>query len=177
MLPRAAAALVILLAVSPAFAQGPASTGITVVEPWARATPPGAKVGAAYLQLQAAPGSGDRLVAASSPVAGVAEIHAHIMDGDIARMRRIDAIPVPAGGSVTLKPGGFHIMLMDLTGPLKAGEAIKLKLRFEKAGEIEVEARVRPIGARDAGAGSGSGAGHGAASGAGSGSGAAGHGK
>lgn len=135
--------------------------GVTVVEPWARATPAGAKVGAAYMQLKAAAGAADKLVAAAvdPAVAGVVEIHNHIMEGGVARMRRVEAIPVPAGGSVALAPGGYHVMLMELKSPLKAGDSIRLKLRFEKAGEIEVEAKVRPIGA-PAGKGSGSHHGH-----------------
>ena len=140
----ALAALLALTAI-PAHAQ---DKGVTVVEPWARATPPGAKVGAAYLELKAAKGAADKLVSASSPVAGTVEIHNHIMEGDIAKMRRVDFVPVPDGGSVTLEPGGYHIMLMDLKNQLKAGDTIKLKLKLEKAGEIEVDATVRPIGAR-----------------------------
>ena len=121
--------------------------GVTVTHPWARATPGGAKVGGAYLEMKAAKGKGDRLIAVRSAVAGSAELHTHIMDGGIARMRRVDAIAVPGGKSVILKPSGHHLMLMDLKGPLKEGDLLKFTLVFEKAGEIEVEATVEPIGA------------------------------
>ena len=80
-------------------------------------------------------------------MAGAAELHNHIMENGIARMRRVDAIDVPAGNSVTLKPGGYHLMLTDLKAPLKEGDLVKLTLVFEKAGEIEVEATVGPLGA------------------------------
>jgi copper(I)-binding protein len=123
------------------------ASGVTVAHPWARATPGGVTVGSAYLEVRAAPGRGDRLVAARSPVAGSVEIHSHVMERGIAKMRRVDAVAVPAGKSVVLKPGGYHVMLMDLKQPLKEGDLLNLTLVFEKAGPIEVEATVEPIGA------------------------------
>lgn len=118
---------------------------ITVVAPWARATPGGAKVGGAYLELRAA--VGDRLMSASSPAAGKVEIHEHVNDGGVMRMRRIDGLAVPAGASVMLKPGGYHLMLMDLKQPLKQGEKVQLTLTFEKAGTLAVEGPIAPLGA------------------------------
>jgi periplasmic copper chaperone A len=124
-----------------------ASKGVTVAHPWARATPGGVKVGGAYFEMKAAAGKGDRLIAASSPVAGSVEIHNHIMEGGIARMRRVDAIAIAGGKSVVLGPSGYHVMLVDLKQPLKEGDLLKLTLVFEKAGQIEVEATVEPVGA------------------------------
>jgi copper(I)-binding protein len=123
------------------------SKGVTVAHPWARATPGGVKVGGAYFEMKAAAGKGDRLIAASSPVAGSVEMHSNTMDGGVARMRRVDAIPVAGGSSVVLGPSGYHVMLMDLKQPLKEGDLLKLTLVFEKAGPIEVEATVEPVGA------------------------------
>jgi copper(I)-binding protein len=120
---------------------------ITVVAPWARATPGGSKVGGAYLELKAAAGSGDRLVSASSTAAGTVEIHEHANEGGVMKMRRIDGLAVPAGGSVVLKPGGYHLMLMDLKQPLKQGDKLQLTLTFEKAGALSVEGPVAPLGA------------------------------
>ena len=137
----------LLIGIGPAMAHEYTSKGVTVAHPWARATPGGAKVGGAYLEIKAAEGTGDRLIAARSPAAGAAELHNHIMEKGIARMRRVDAIAVPAGKSVVLKPGGYHLMLGDLKAPLKEGDLLKLTLVFEKAGEIEVEATVEPLGA------------------------------
>ena len=137
----------LLVAVGRAAAHEYTASGITVAHPWARATPGGAKVGGAYLEIKAAAGTSDRLVAVKSPAAGAAELHNHIMEKGIARMRRVDAIAVPAGKSVVLKPGGYHLMLTDLKAPLKEGDLLKLTLVFEKAGEIEVEATVEPLGA------------------------------
>lgn len=137
----------VLLTGGAALAQEFKSGGITIVTPWARATPGGAKVGGAYLQLKAGTGTNDRLVAAKSPVAGAVEIHDHIDEGGIMKMRRVDGIAVPDGQTVTLKPGGYHLMLMDLKQPLKQGGKLPLTLVFEKAGEVAVEATIAPIGA------------------------------
>lgn len=121
--------------------------GVTVVAPWARATPGGAKIGGAYLELKAAAGAGDRLVSAASTAAGTVEIHEHVNEGGVMKMRRVDGLAVPAGGSVTLKPGGYHLMLMDLKRPLKQGDKLQLTLTFEKAGTLSVEGPVAPLGA------------------------------
>ena len=141
------AAVLLVLTPGAAAAHEFTREGVTVAHPWARATPGGAKVGGAYLEIKAAAGKGDRLIAARSPVAGNAEIHNHIMDGAIARMRRVDAIAIAGGKSVVLEPSGYHVMLVHLKQPLKEGDLIKLTLVFEKAGEIEVDATVEPIGA------------------------------
>jgi len=145
---RLVTAVGLLLALAfPAVAQEYSSKGVSVIQPWARATPGGAKVGGAYLELKAAPGKGDRLIAAKSAAAGSVEIHTHVMEGGVARMRRVDAIEVAGGKSAMLQPGGYHIMLIDLKQPLKQGDRLKLTLVFETAGEIEVDATVEPIGA------------------------------
>ena len=112
-----------------------------ITSPWVRPTAPGAKVGGAFMTVVGGK-EADRIVSGSSPVAAVVELHTHIMEGGVAKMRAIPAIDVPAGGKVELKPGGLHIMLINLKAPLKAGEAVPLKLRFEKAGEIEVNVPV-----------------------------------
>lgn len=136
-----------LIVASPAEAHETTVKGVTIANPWARATPGGANVGGAFFQMRTAPGVDDRLIAARSPVAGVAEIHNHIMEGGIARMRRVDGIALTGGQSVTLEPGGYHIMLMDLKEPLNKGETFRMTLVFQKAGEIEVEGSIQPIGA------------------------------
>jgi hypothetical protein len=89
----------------------------------------------------------DRLVSATSPAARVVELHTHIMDGGVMRMRPVTAIEVNPGEPAVLRPGGLHVMLIDLTGALQAGQTIPLTLRFEKAGEVTVQVPVRPAGA------------------------------
>lgn len=118
-----------------------AADNAVVEAPWARPTAPGAKVGGAFLTIVGG-AQADRVVGASSPAAAVVELHTHIMEGGVARMRQVPAIEVPAGGKVELKPGGLHIMLINLKAPLKAGDILPLTLRFERAGEISVAAPI-----------------------------------
>jgi copper(I)-binding protein len=134
--------LAALLAVAPvaAFAQ------VEVAAPWARATAPGAQVGAAYLTMTAP--SGDRLVGAEATVARTVELHTHLMEGGIARMRPVDAVEVPAGAPVAFAPGGLHVMLTGLARQLRQGETFPLTLVFEKAGRVTVQVRVAGAGAR-----------------------------
>lgn len=120
---------------------------VTVSHPWARATPPNAKVGAAYFTAEASRLAGDRLMSAKSDVAGRAEIHNHINEGGVMKMRPVESVIVSAGNKVTFKPSGYHVMLMDLKQPLKEGDILPLTLVFEKAGEIKVEATIEAIGA------------------------------
>lgn len=147
---RTGAAVTAILATLAMLAAGPVAgqtveTPVAVTSPWARATPGGAKVGAAYLELSTSKAA-DKLVSAKSPVAGVVELHTHANENGVMKMRRIDGIPVEAGKKVTLQPGGLHIMLMDLKQPLKEGEAIDLTLVFEKAGEVAVKVPVLKVG-------------------------------
>ena len=123
---------------------GTAAQAAEIEAPWVRPTAPGAKVGGAFMTLVGGK-QADRLISASSPAAAVVELHTHLMEDGVAKMRAIPVIEVPAGGKVELKPGGLHIMLINLKAPLVAGENVSLKLRFEKAGEIEIRV---PVSAR-----------------------------
>ena len=89
----------------------------------------------------------DRLLSVSSPRAGHAAMHTMIMQGEVMRMREVDAIDVPAGGTVALRPGGLHVMLEQLTSPLRPGETVPLTLSFEHAGQKQVAVPVGPAGA------------------------------
>ena len=115
---------------------------ISVDDPFARASAGMAKVGAAFMTLQNA-GSDDKLVSATSPVADHVELHGNIKDGDVMRMRSVESIDVPAGGSVQLAPGGVHLMLIDLKEPLKQGETFPLTLTFAQAGAMTIEVPVK----------------------------------
>jgi hypothetical protein len=129
---------------------------IRIEAPWLRATPAGAKVAGGYMKLSNSGSVADRLVGGSSAVAGGFEVHEMRMDGSVMLMRELpDGLEVPPGQSVELKPGSYHIMLMNLKRPLKEGDKIKGTLQFEKAGKVEVEYTVRGIGSRG-GAGHGS---------------------
>jgi copper(I)-binding protein len=116
---------------------------VQIEQPWARATIGKGRVGVAYMHLKNTGSQSDRMLGARTPVAERAELHTHLMDGDIMRMRPVDAIPIPAGGTAMLKPGGLHIMLMRLTRALKEGEKFPLTLTFERAGTVTVEVTIK----------------------------------
>ncbi|TQF76871.1 copper chaperone PCu(A)C [Elioraea sp. Yellowstone] len=145
---------------APATAHG-TGEAIEIVEPWARASLAG-RNSAAYMTIVNHTAARDELVAASTPVAKVVELHTHLMEGGVMRMRPVRAIEVNAGEPAVLRPGGLHVMLIDLTRDLKPGETIPLTLSFRNSGERTVEVPVVPAGARDA-----TGHGHGRAHGPG----------
>ena len=120
---------------------------LAVMQPWARATASLAKTGAAFMTIKNGGSHADRLIAVKSTLAKKTELHQSLMEGGLMKMRPAGAIEVPAGGMVMLKPGGYHVMFMGLKGPLKKGTSIALTLIFEKAGEIEVMAKVKKVGA------------------------------
>src|SRR5262245_30779477 len=128
-----------------AFVSISVSAQVRIEEPWTRATPPGAKIGAGYMTIKST--AADRLVGASSPAAAKVELHVTEKKGDVMRMRQVKAYDIPAGGSFELSPGGAHLMLVDLKAPLKEGGKVPMTLRFEKAGEVKVELQVRALGA------------------------------
>ena len=142
--PFAAAALLALAALfaSSARAHDYAQGAIRIEHPYARATAGGQRTGGAYLALVNGGAAGDRLVAASTEVAAATELHEMRMEGDVMRMRQLDAIELPAASRVELAPGRLHLMLVGLKSPLKAGDRFPMTLRFEKAGELTVQVHV-----------------------------------
>ncbi len=128
--------------------------GIKVENPWARASAGAARAGAAYMALVNNGDAADTLINVKSDVSKRTEIHTHMMDGGVMRMRQIEGIEVPAGEPVVLQPGGLHIMFMGLHAPFKEGDAFPLTLVFEHAGEIEVNVSIKGVGAKDSGHGS-----------------------
>jgi copper(I)-binding protein len=125
-----------------------AQSQTSVKEPWVRGTVAQQKASGFFAQLSSA--QGGKLVAASSPVAGVVEIHEMAMDGNVMKMRAVSAVDLPAGKTVELKPGGYHVMLMDLKQQLKPGESVAVRLVVEgkdgKRETVEVKAAVKPLG-------------------------------
>lgn len=120
---------------------------LTIEAPWSRATPGGAKVAGAYMKITNAGTEPDRLVGGSVPFAGRFEIHEMAMESGIMKMRQLaKGLEIRPGETVELKPGGLHVMLMDLKQGLKDGQTVKGTLTFEKAGKIEVEYKVGPVG-------------------------------
>lgn len=123
---------------------------VHVKDPWVRASVEGQQATGAFMELSAT--TATTLVAVESPIAAVSEIHEMTMHNDVMRMRQIPGIALPAGEPVELKPGGYHIMLMQLKAPATAGESIPLELMFEdatgKTQTLRVDAPVRALGAR-----------------------------
>lgn len=119
---------------------------IAIGHPFTRVTSAGQAVGGGFLKLNNG-GAADKLVSATTPAATTVELHTMRMEGDVMRMRQLDAIELPAGQTVELKPGGLHLMLMGLKAPLKAGDMVPLTLKFEKAGEVTVQLKVEAAGA------------------------------
>lgn len=124
---------------------------------WSRATPSGAKVAAAYLTIENKGATADRLVGATSPVAK-AEVHEMTMANGVMTMRPVEAgLAIAPGQKVTLAPNGYHLMLTDLTTPLKQGDTLHVTLTFEKAGSVDASFLVGSVGAQGPGDGKGAG--------------------
>ena len=129
-----------------------AQTSVQITDPWVRATVPQQKATGAFMQITAPKAM--RLLEVRSPVAGVAEIHEMSMSDNMMRMRQVKEIALPAGKAVELKPGGYHVMLLELKGQVKAGDKIPLTLVVEGEDKhretIEVTAVARPLGTASA---------------------------
>ena len=138
--------VVVATAVVAATAQ---AEGITVFGAWVRGTVQGQTATGAYMQLKSADGA--TVVGVESPAAGIVEIHEMRMDGNTMRMRGVEKLELPAGRAVELKPGGYHVMLMDLKAPLKKGETVPITLKVRsKSGQtqdVQVKAEVRDVAA------------------------------
>ncbi|MXP10409.1 copper chaperone PCu(A)C [Pseudoblastomonas halimionae] len=126
-----------------------AASEIAITAPWSRETAEGQDAGGAFMTIANSGAGGDRLIGGSTPAAREVQVHTVDMTDGVMRMRQLtDGLEIPAGGTVTLKPGSYHIMLMGLAQPLTQGETVPLTLTFEKAGAVEVELAVQPVGSQ-----------------------------
>ena len=135
------------LVIALAFVASPALAQVSIDQPWMRATPPGAKVAGGFMTVTNKGASPDRLIAAASPVAERVELHVHVHEAGMMKMKHVAGFDIPAGGKFVLKPGGAHLMFFDIKRPIKQGETIPVTLKFEKAGELKVEYPVAGLGA------------------------------
>ncbi|MFC5421217.1 copper chaperone PCu(A)C [Bosea eneae] len=132
-----------------AVAQNYTTGPLKIEQPWTRATPAGAKVAGGYVAVTNTGAAPDRLIGGSSEIAGKVEIHEMAMNNGVMTMRGLpDGLELKPGAKLELKPGGYHIMFMDLKRQLKEGEKVKGTLTFEKAGAVPVEFSVQSVGAR-----------------------------
>jgi periplasmic copper chaperone A len=146
-------ALALALALTaPAFAADYTAGTVKISNPWTRVPPPSAKVAGGFMTLTNTGTAPDRLVKGSSPAAGRIEIHEMTLDGGMMKMRELDkGLEINPGQTIELKPGSFHIMFMDLKEAPKEGGTVKGTLEFEKAGKVEIEYKVEPLGAKGTG--------------------------
>ena len=122
------------------------TNAIKIEDAYTRATVPGQQVAGGFMKIENK-GAADQLISASSPVAGEVQLHEMAMEGNVMKMRQVKDIAVPAGGAIELKPGGLHLMFMNIKAPLAAGETVPVKLKFAKAGDVEVKMPVNAMGA------------------------------
>jgi copper(I)-binding protein len=147
---RFALLLAALLGLTPSLAEaGDYTVGaIRVADPWSRATPRGANVGAGYMKITNTGSTPDRLVGGSAEIASKFEVHEMAMENRVMKMRAVKGgLQIKPGDTVELKPGALHIMFVGLKKPLAAGDRVSATLEFEKAGKLQVEYEVRPMGA------------------------------
>jgi copper(I)-binding protein len=138
----------LMLIAAPGVAQTYKVGSVEIVQPWARATPKGATIGAGYMKIINTGTEADRLVGGSVSFARRFEVHSMTMEQGVMKMREVkDGLEIKPGETVELKPGGYHVMFVDLKEPLKQGEDVSVTLKFAKAGTIEVKYPVAAIGA------------------------------
>lgn len=137
------ASLVFVLAACGSGSSASSAAGPTVSDAWARAAAAGGQ-SAAYFTLSNPTSSADTLLSATSPAAGMAQVHETVVDGaGTAAMKPVDHVNLPAGDTVEFKPGSYHVMLMDLTKDLTVGQTVEVDLVFEHAGKLVVMADIR----------------------------------
>lgn len=142
-----AAGLLMTAGAAPAFAQAPALQ-VRIENAWIPQPPPGAEVAAAYFTLHNVGREPAVLVGVDCPLAAAAMLHESSVVAGESRMRMIERLTIPAEQSVTLKPGGLHVMLHEVSSPLAVGQRVPLVLHFAGGKDLHVEAQVRPLGSR-----------------------------
>lgn len=139
-------ALIALAIATPLAAHGVTVGTLKIGHPWARQTAPGQQAGGAFLSLTNSGKQAERLLGASADIAAKVELHSMSMDGGVMRMRPVKGgLAIPPGETVTLAPGGYHIMLIGLKRPLKLGELVPMTLRFARAGAVKVDLKIEPV--------------------------------
>jgi copper(I)-binding protein len=121
---------------------------LVISQAWSRATPGGAKIGGGYLTIENKGSTPDRLIGGSGDIAAKIEVHEMALNNGVMTMRPLDSgLAIEPGKTVKLAPGGYHLMMFDLTRPLKQGDSVPITLEFEKAGKVKLSLDVQGIGA------------------------------
>ena len=143
------ATLVAALFAGPVCAEDIKAGDLVISQAWSRATPNGAKIAGGYLTIENKGTTPDRLIGGSGDIAGKVEVHEMSMNNGVMTMRPLDkGLAIEPGKTVKLAPGGYHLMMFDLKGPLKQGEQVPLTLEFEKAGKVKLSLDVQGVGAQ-----------------------------
>src|SRR6201993_1203978 len=143
-----ACATVLACFLAPALAEEVKAGDLVITQAWSRATPRGAKIGGGYLTIENKGSAPDRLIGGSADIADKVEVHEMAMNNGVMTMRPLDnGLTIEPGKTVKLAPGGYHLMMFDLKGPLKQGERVPVTLEFEKAGKVTVSLDVQGVGA------------------------------
>jgi copper(I)-binding protein len=147
-------AVATVLLVAPARAEDIKAGDLVITQAWSRATPSGAKVAGAYLTIENKGTAPDRLIGGSGNVAGRVEVHEMATENGVMKMRPLEkGLTIEPGKTVKLAPGGYHLMLFDLKGPLKQGDKVPVTLEFERAGKVPLSLDVQGVGAQAPGGG------------------------
>ncbi|MBR1142191.1 copper chaperone PCu(A)C [Bradyrhizobium sp. AUGA SZCCT0431] len=142
-------ALSATLFAAPLRAQDAKVGDLVITQAWSRATPGGAKIAGGYLTIENKGSTSDRLIKGAADISGKIEVHEMAMNNGVMTMRSLDkGLAIEPGKTVKLAPGGYHLMLMDLKGPLKQGDKVPLTLEFEKAGKVTLSLDVQGVGAQ-----------------------------
>jgi periplasmic copper chaperone A len=153
-----AAIATLALATAPAHAADYDVGSIHISQPWARATPKGASSGADYMTITNSGSDVDRVNCVSSDASAQCQMHTMTMEDGVMKMRPVEGgLEIKPGETVTLKPGGYHVMLLNLSHPLEQGNTLKVTLKFDKAGTVDIESPIAAIGAPVPGAAQGGG--------------------
>jgi copper(I)-binding protein len=145
----ASVALVTGLFVTPVRAEEVKAGDLVISQAWSRATPGGARIAGGYLTIENKGAVPDKLIGGSGDIAGKVEVHEMAMNNGVMTMRPLDkGLPIEPGKTVKLAPGGYHLMMMDLKGPLKQGDKVPVTLEFEKAGKVTLSLEVQGVGAQ-----------------------------
>lgn len=140
---RLASALLAAASISATAHAAGAADSITVVDPYVRQAPPGAPATGAFMVIKNSGSKEIKVLKADNPASKITELHTHLNEGGMMKMRQVKDIPVPAGGEAVLKPGGLHVMLIDLKTPLKDGDTVPITLSFDDGSSKKIDVPVK----------------------------------
>lgn len=152
-MPLLASLMLFVSMLSGSYAADVTVQALTLSDAWVRSSVPGQVNGAGYVKIQNKGSSSDRLLSATSTAAATVELHTVLTENGVAKMREINGLDIPAGKTISMAPGGYHVMFLQIKEPFKEGNVIPVTLKFEKAGEVKVDFVAKPAAYNPANAG------------------------